>query len=412
MSSYLTPPEFIYGEPIQYVDGSKNYVRVAPVSGQTFGPGDTFKINVNSNDEILVQQKSYLKFDLALVGATTTGNTAVISALGCAAIFNRVTSYLGGVQLDDIQDYNTMLAKQYSTYPLTGKNTLKQTELYQNQAALTADASTATYGRTVCHALQVAPLNSNDKPVPVAFVAGGVTVEVELAPFSKLLASSSSGATSYQITNVQFVACMIKPSDAYILDFKKGLDAGRVAKMPISITRNYKLTPSTASSEQTLDISCGFHRSLRSVLGVQKLSTNISNVNADEFALLTNNGLKSFYFQIGSQRWPRNAVINVQNTSSSGPLSGEQAMMALCDIENDYPNMACADVTQNTEQMIFYPFASNPHFGSGEAVQDGKVILNLAYNVSPTSCTLSVFAKIDAIVNIDATNITLNTVDF
>ena len=344
--------------------------------------------------------------------STTSGSTAIISAQGASAVLQRITTSVSGRSIEDINNYNSYCSALYKRLPDTEQNFLKEVELYTNQAQLSASANAASNGYTVCHAMRNA-LFESDQMIPLPFIAGGISIEVELAPVNKLLAATSSGATGYTVSGVELVACMVKPSDSYLKSFQQTLLAGREGVIPITTIRNFRVSPSTTTADQTIPVSVGFHRSVRSFLATQKLTSNINSSSADEFALETLNGLKEYYVQIGSRRFPRNYTIKTQNSTASGAPTAEHYMQALCSLDNTWPHMnAVAHSGTNTGQFIYYGFSSNRGFGSGEPSEDGQIILNLTYNSAPSAAYMDLFLHIDGVLKIGASDVSFSTVDF
>ena len=331
--------------------------------------------------------------------------------MGAAACFQRITTSVSGRAIEDINNYNSYCSAIYKRLPSTQQAFLKQVELYQNQAQLSSSADAAANGYTCCHALRNG-LFESDQMIPLPFIAGGVALEIELAPFNKLRVATASGATGYTISSVELVACMVKPSDSYLKSFQQSLTSGREATIPLTAVRNFRLAPSTSSAEQTIPVSVGFHRSVRSILGVQKLQSVVNVSTADEFNSETLNGLKEYYVQIGSRRFPRNFSIKTNNAASSGSISAEHFMQALCSLDNTYSHMSAPDVTANTGQMVYYQFASNRGFGAGEASEDGQITVNLNYNSSPTAAWMDLYLHLDGVLRIGATDVSFSTVDF
>lgn len=407
---FQVPDNMLYGSPQSMLDGDLNYVSYKPVSGETFTSGKSFKININSDNEWLVPQKSYLKFNLKLTGgATTAGNC--ITTLGAASVLQRVTTSVSGRNIEDTPDYPTYVSSLYKRATTTQQNALKELELYGNQTLLTVSANAYSNGYTVCHAIRNA-LFECDQNIPVAFLAGGINVEIELSDYRKLLANTAGGSTDFSVSSVELICGMLKPSDSYIKQFQASLSAGRQATIPMTIIRAFKTQPSTSSSEQALQLQCGFHRSLRSVLAVRKLSSNINSTSADEFNVDTLAGLKEYYFQIGSQRWPRNCTIKTQNDVSVSAPCAEHYMQMLTSLDNTFPHLnAVAHSGTNTGQAIYYNFASNRSFGQGVPIEDGTLTINLSHNSSPSATDMTVFLAIDAVLKIDVSDVSFTTQD-
>ena len=64
-------------------------------------------------------------------------------------LFNNITTDIGGVQVESLQNYNTMIALQYSKLPSTNQTLLGETESFKKQTEMTKSAGAYTYGRDI-----------------------------------------------------------------------------------------------------------------------------------------------------------------------------------------------------------------------------------------------------------------------
>ena len=399
------PDSLSYKRPETVIDGDSNFVEFQPVAGSTFTQDQSLKIRVNSADEFLDVRRSYLKYDLALTGgATTAGN--MISELGGASVLRRITTTISGSQIEDFDDYNLSLSVKYAQLPETNKNFLKQVEFYNNQTVLTSSASAYSNGRTCCHALRTA-LFECDRVFPLAFVRSGIELDIVLAPVNDLIIGDSD-TTGYQISNVRFVACMIKPTQSYMKSFQSTLESGNTAHIPLHITRNVKLAPTT-TTDQTNIMNIGFYKSLRSFFGVFRESTSINSATTDSFKLNSLNGLKQYSVRVGSNKYPRNFDIGTTYSITSATVRPEFLMQSLVSMDNSYAHFNAVDPTSNTNNYIYYNWASNESPGSGIATEDGSITLNHIYHTAPGGTeTYSFFFLIDGVLKISAVDCSLD----
>lgn len=386
------PQSMLYNAPETMLDGAINWTSFKPLDRSTFEQDSTFKIRVGSLTDFLIPQRSYLRFDLKLnngtVGtpvAASSNTTSYITSLGGASVIRRLTTTVGGRQLETIDSYNEYCSHLYKRLPATQQEFLKVAELYKDdRASLNQLASQASSGRTIFHALRCSLLE-NDQYIPLPFCRGGVEFEIQLETLNRVCASSVPGG--YTIENVEFIGCMIRPNVSYMSQFNSKLSSGGKASMPLQIIRNLRISPS-ATTEQTSVINLGFFKSLKQVSGVQRSAATLSTKATDSFA---NDNLtaKSYYWQIGSERYPKNFEIQCNSDPAYGAVRIENQMQAICSLDNTYGHFSAsqpissAGAVSGKDDYVFYNWASNPSFGSGVPVEDGVVNFVHSYNTAP-----------------------------
>ena len=402
MSVFSIPDSMRYNAETQELQGDINFVRYTPLSGTTFSPSQNCKIRLTSANEFLIPSKSYLRFDLTFTAGTIADVRT--STLGGASVLKRITTTIAGLQVEDIDNYNAYVATIYSRLPDSHKNLLKQTEGLGNTSAF----SVAT-GRSVYHAPRIALLEQ-EKHLPLAFWGGGMDIDLTFEDLAKVQSTTGGTPTTYTISNVEFVACMLKPSDSYLQSYQSALSSGKWAKMPLQLVRNMRVSPS-ATTEQEVNLFTGVLRSLRSVIGVNRLTASFAS-NADTFNSFDNEDLKSYYFQIGSNRYPRNKAIECVNASGV-IVQSEHLMQALCSVDNTYSHFNQPDSYASASDYIFFNWCSNPSLGAGVIVEDGNLTLIRSYQTAPASTSITdLFLVYDSVLKFNATDFMLDSKEF
>jgi hypothetical protein len=405
---YQIPQEMTYGDIPSYSDGDLTYQKVTPVSGQTFLPGQQLTININSSTHFLDTKRCFLSYDLKLKGgATTAGNC--ITTLGGCSVLQQVNTTMNGNLIETIQNYPTYVSAIYEKLPVANKNFLRETELYKNQTALTATADAYTNGRKICHPLRNGVFES-DKLIPLPFVVGGLVIDIQLGQLSNLMCLATT-TTSYEISNVEFICGMLRPSNAFLDNYQNTISGGRVGKIPIQKVFSVRsaITGSPNSNQQNLTLQTGYHRSLRSITQVEKLQSVVGVVTADEFNAATTNGLKSYQFRIGSQQFPEFAI-QCNNDASAGTPSPMAQMMTICALDNTWAHLdQPSALTANTGNAQHLSFNSNPSFGAGVKIENNVVNVERIYNAAPANSFLDTFYVVDAMLYVDSAGVGIST---
>ena len=409
MPDYTLSPSMLYGEPVSILDGDLNYVSYTATGASQFTSGETVRIQLNSNSEFLDCGKSYLSFDLKLTGgASSAGN--ILTSLGASSVIQRFTSRLSGKQTDDITNYNAYSSVVKKRLNTTNQNFLKQTELYQNQDALSATTTQYANGYRVCLPLEGGVLQSSHV-LPLLSLNGGISLEFEVATPSKVICSSAGGSTGFVISNVKYVGAMITPNEAYLSKYMHSISNGREAKIPITLTRCFPITPNTNLTESDYVIPVGFIKSLRSITTVMKPTSSMTTTS-DEFANEGLLGLAEYQYRIGSFTYPRNKRVLCRNVPANGTVSSEGLMMASLGAGHSYTGMNAVNLTQEVGSFIHYDFTSNPSFGSGVVVSDGTITWSTKWDTVPPSAVAHIFIEYDAVVHISSEAVNVVSSDF
>jgi hypothetical protein len=407
-SAFQIDDSLVYTKPTQTVRGQANWVVFRSVEGGSFTSNQSFNINVNSANGFLEPQKLFLKYKLSLTGGTSAGSTTISQAGGSAVIRNLTTS-LGGVQIEKINNYNQYCSVQNKRTTAEHWNMLRDLEACSSGSALTTNSAYSN-GRYIVHSLKNCIGQSNNY-LPLSFIRGGMRIQVDLDTVNNLVASLGT-TTDYQVSDVQIIASVIIPDESYLKAFQASLESGRSASMQTLITQQYQ-TALNASTLQNVDILCGFVQSLKSITFTQRASTTMNSSSVDAFANDTYNDLKQYSINIGSNRYPLNSYIGSTNTDASGAIDPTNLALLVGHFKSGYASIDAKNAYTTTKDCVCMYGWGNDGFGTGVQVADGKMSLTLEYNSAPTTgAQLDVFTQFDSVIEISASGIVVNSKSF
>lgn len=392
-----------YSSPVKTATGELNYTEFQPQSGSTFDAGTNFSIRVSSPDSFIDPKKTWLKFTLTPAGATDAANR--MSALGGAAVIKRIDTLVSGVEIESIDSYNHYVSMLYKRQPLTYLQLLRETEkcAYDGSAAVTIASAAGTSGpasRVVNHPLRVAIMEGHSNLIPVPFLRGGVEFRFTLeSVLANVFTIGGTSITGYSISNVRLVCGMVKPMASYLQQFQQKLESGGEATLPIQIVRNLNFVPTASTSQESI-LTPGYLSSLRSVMGAYRTAS------APGFNNDIRNNLTSYFWMIGSKRYPLNKQIATSDDDA------ENVMFALASIDNTYNHLRTPAATTGTGHLIYYNFCADSSFGNGEPCSDGQVRLIQTYSATPdVTGRVDFYVTYDAKLRVSAASVVLDALN-
>jgi hypothetical protein len=167
----------------------------------------------------------------------------------------------------------------------------------------------ATFGTSRTAVMPIpTTLASSTKVIPLAILAGGWSLDYQLATYLTAYNSANAG-NSYAITNIEIVCCMIKPEDSYLGELSRALAAGGTLKNPLELTKNIT-NPLSAATTQSIRLQTGFLGSVNSIMCTYRPISDVNAVSKDSMKS-TLVKVSDCYFNVNSQRYPRNTAIGV-----------------------------------------------------------------------------------------------------
>jgi len=366
-------PSLTFSAPTLLTDGDVNFIKYSPLGNNVFSQNDNCTIKLASNNELLVLDRSYIKFNIQLDTAGT------FSPQGVSAIFSSVSDTVSGMQLPIQRNANITAKVALSTDSNERKALTGVCELY-TEGAVTGKAHTINQIYTVTLPVQTS-LSSSEKYIPLCFMNAGHQISYQFAPASQVCSLGS-----YQITNFELIACMVQPPNSYLEEVARGLAAGNSLKLPLNLTKSITVQPSAGISSQVINLQVGYLGSINSISLVERNSAA---------PMINQDGISSFFTTVDGARFPR-------NKSVAG--TAETLYQTLAGYSTKLSSISLPDIYSRFKQ---FSWKSNGMFSSGIPSANGTIELSLEFNSVPS--TLECIINYDAMLLLSANSALLVT---
>jgi hypothetical protein len=312
---------------------ARNYqANIAPTNGLgPYSTGETIMFSIpTQRNTVMSGADSILKFDLTVTNGATINNYIRLDKAGASSLISRIRIFHGSTLLEDIQNYNNLVAMlnsvQVSADGFKGKGNILEgmaSESVVNSTDNVAEqlltgerladdidpynpiaANATTLSRTYC--INLMTILSSDKYVPL-FALNGAALRIEI----QLVSSVAEGVCSHlpvasmQLKNVEYVANMMELSDQGMAMVSSA--AGGQLKWVCSTYKNFSHTANVAAStELSVSIPAKFN-SLRSLFWSMRTSAHVSGT-VTYYPLASHHyGLDSYFVRLGSKTVPAKA---------------------------------------------------------------------------------------------------------
>ncbi len=366
-----------------------------PSTGDAYTSDGSNIIRISLNyDGMLDTALSYLMFDFK----NTSPTGGVVRDLGQPEIARLVVSS-GGVVLEDIQNYNQLVGSILTPCQAnTGVLADEVSNFNAFSGALKGDGKTSdpvngvdfgayTYatpsktagGRangqasgeihllkndsvSVCYKL-VSGLLDNDKYLPLVLMNNGLDIEIHLAEGSQTLVNSENETSTYEITNVRYVAHLIDlQRDFYDMLRMTQQQSGGVIQIAGQTYRHFS---NSISKNATGNLSFNIPVRARSIKSV--FFCGACNVNRNTLYDLSSTSalnLSEYQVQIGATKYPPTSIKVNKATNLSEPY--KELMKSFGKLGSTiHDNMLCSknymfhnsvDSFKSGDFMSFSPF--------------------------------------------------------
>lgn len=409
-NDYLSPSyNILYAEPFEMVTGTVSMVRIQPLSAQTIGPGQNIVLLAQSTNSFLDQHRSYINFDVTVSGEGAGTAGCYLMPTGATGFFQQVLETLGSSTLPVVNDYPLVKAYQNATTSQSRKQMIYKTEgfvdgtvLVNGQSTLVplakpgspvagneqgiafASDGTQTYRFSV--PLPSATLSSNQL-VPLCFMTAGMKLEITTNILSNIFYANTGGtnATSYTLSNIEMVACMIKPPDQLLVDYSEKLSRGESLYFAMNQIKNFTatLSGSITSVQQPFNIS--YFKSVNSAI-IGYRPTTSSSLYIGTYNTTTTN-LSYWNINLNLIQYPSNKNLYAEGNTPTSQETLLQVIRGYNVLNDDLSPYAAA---ANGHQII--DFRANEHFNSGVPSNNGvcQITETIAASTSGDQITLTI----------------------
>ena len=381
----MLPKNLAYGSKVESASARSYRTNIQPQNGTgTYNAGDTIIINIPTrNNLVYVPCESYLKFTHTVTAGAADSNYARFDSCGAHGLIQRIRCFHGSNLLSDIDNYG-LLSKllfdlqvptdsAYGKYnilagtrndltvllptavkadysPGAGETVVSnfalpvlQTNSGLRMNATAKIATTASVNQVFCiNLITLAGALCKDKYFPLfACTSAPLRVEIQLAP-ALINAMCIHTASTFQITNCEYIAQMIELSDNAMNIIRESQN-GQPLQFVNPDYRNYQYNFALANgvnTQVTMPIPAKFS-SLKSLFITVRDSANVPKLTYFPFSS-NKFGITQYFFRVGSQVLPS----KVPDSLPEMFAEVVKAIGSMCDL-NHQPSIEYTSYTQD-----------------------------------------------------------------
>jgi len=299
------------------IPSQRRSVRQGVQTGSSFNPEGTKILRINLPQQSYLDcANTYLTFRHKIVDTGTTNTQTQVNAnRGSGAdteicmdngafswIRNLQVQGADGTVLENIQNYNLLSRILHrATQPQDHSET--SANVIQGYGDITDRQSWGTNadGHTYAIQLSASGLMANSKYIPLKYLQGGITLQLELEDFARCHQANANDYT-YIIDQVYLHMDLCDFSDEFDAMFRNQL-----ASEGVNIhfdTYSSHIDNLSTQNESNLEIS-ERASSVKSVYTVMRKTTNVNGATVDSLGTWTSNELTRYRYTLGTTNYPR-----------------------------------------------------------------------------------------------------------
>lgn len=371
-----------YSFPSQANKCTKITPRIPPKNGQDFRPGQVIRVEFPAQGYVNPINTTF-EFDVTLTSYMTAGTSTVRFQNNIQSIFSRVRCLYGATPLEDVINYNVIvraLTEWTSTNQLCSMDQTSICEgiggvitgangdasvigLVNTRQAFIQGIDNSTHGfgnvpnavgqigsyptaSTCTRRYQInltLGLLTQDKLLPVKFMASSLAIELSLAQESECILVADLTGTSlpgptYAVSNFNMIPEILEFDASYDSMFLKGLQDGGV---PLKFSSWHTFIFSTNSSAAINLLIQERSRSVKALFAVQRRNPSglIYDMGALLFSSSSVGSLQNYQYRIGGRYFPAQPVqlsTAVGSTVSNGGAEAYVELQKALNIVGDY----------------------------------------------------------------------------
>jgi len=373
-----------YSFPSQANKAVKITPRIPPKNGSAFTPGNVIRVEFPAQGYVNPINTTF-EFDVTLNSYGTSSKEIVRFQNNIQSIFTRIRLLYGATPLEDIINYNVIVRALTEWTSTNQTNTFDQVSISEgiggtcwgsdnsgtsvqglmnvrqayiqgiDNSANTGAIATAgtgggtipnnqngtgltTTGTTYCtrrYQVNLAlGLLTQDKLLPVKFMASQLAIELSLEQAAACIFAQPGGATgaapTYGVTNFNMIPEILEFDASYDAMFLRGLQEGGV---PIKFSSWHTFIFNTGTASTLNLLVQERSRSVKALFGI--LRRNPPAINSDAHAMLfdscatTGNTMQNYQWRIGGRYFPSQPVQLSTSVGSAFPNGGAEAFVEL-----------------------------------------------------------------------------------
>lgn len=302
------------------IPSQRRSVRQGVQSGSKFKPEDTKIIRINLPQQSYLDcANSYLTFRHKICDANsaTDAQTDLLTNLMNTAnsetcMDNGAFSWIRNIQvqgadgsvLENIQNYNVLSRVLHrATQPMDHNES--SANVLQGYGDISERQSWGCNSTGHQYAIQLSAsgILSNSKYLPLKYLQGGLTLQIELDDFNRCHQASGTGSYSYVIDQVHYHMDLVDFSDEFDAMFRNQL-ASEGVNIHFDTYSSHIDTLGTNAGEVNLEIS-ERASSVKSVYTILRETANVSSVATDSTGSWTSRETTKYKYTLGTTDYPR-----------------------------------------------------------------------------------------------------------
>lgn len=330
--------------PARAINGRSSLRRYGTNNGNTFDPvnSNVARINITAQgvNSFLDGTHGYLQMKVSADNKTTNAVESIDGGVFSLIQRLRIISLGNGTILEDINNYNLLhnILFQHQTDPAklkvsnaisgTASNLQLDGTAFDNADAFSfynpdrgtgfAD-NTAASDKTLCCPLISGLLsNTTGKALPIG-ASSGIQLEITFAPAADCLKTAAGGDVNYNIKSLHYYAPVFQITGG---DFSSAMVQMINAMNGVSFTgttySNHIGSMAAGAGEKVVDIN-DTARSLKSLLSVSRLQTQVSSIEHNGLSHYAPNATTQFNFRIGEDMYPPSRIQCAISAAQANP---------------------------------------------------------------------------------------------
>jgi len=302
------------------VPSQRRSVRQGVQSGNKFKPEETKIIRINLPQQSYLDcANTYLTFRHKICDANsaTDAQTDLLTNLMNTAnsetcMDNGAFSWIRNIQvqgadgsvLENIQNYNVLSRVLHrATQPNDHNETSASVLQGYGDISERQGWGVNSTGHTYAIQLSASGILSNSKYLPLKYLQGGLTLQIELDDFNRCHQASGTGSYSYVIDQVHLHMDLVDFSDEFDAMFRNQL-ASEGVNIHFDTYSSHIDTLGTQAGEVNLEIS-ERASSVKSVYTILRETANVSSVATDSTGSWTCRETTKYKYTLGTTDYPR-----------------------------------------------------------------------------------------------------------
>ena len=347
------------------------------------------RIDINSSEEYIDFENSYLVFDLSVSGTNTDVGLPKYTASSWIKEI-RVKDRAGNLLGENIQDYSVLCREHFE---MTSTNEQEQSYLDATEGSLGVTKATGTSlaARQYAHRF-ITHIFSLKNYFP-AHLLGGIQIEIDMNNRDDVVLQDSSPSGSYTIENLAYVADLVKLKP-------------EVESMVLQQVQNGGLTIDYVS-HHTVKGSVGTQTTQRFDLGtlngrvksVKAIQVTSAAVTTDEFATFTKNNTSNYRFKLGSKYLTESQVEVTSTRNAEWVMEYLKSNKLTCEPNGVYGKEGLTNSVLSSSKFVIGQNVDRSKtdqiLSSLKDKDHNRLELELKFSSAPSAATLYVMCGID-----------------